>query len=299
MTTASIPVSWEHTIATPTVSIKPNDPTAGCLLQIYPLDLNRRLIELTQERLVVGRDQSSDIVVDDPSVSRRHAKIDRHENGYTVVDLSSTNGTHVNDVRIDKASLESGDCVQFGSFIYKFLSSNSIELQYHETVYSMMTRDGLTGTFNKRYFMDVIGREFSKADHRGSALTLILLDIDHFKSVNDTHGHLAGDEVLREMGKRVNEVVAQHDVFARYGGEEFAILLAGVNHEEGVAVAERCRAAVAAKPFPTAAGELPITISLGVAEFSSLPNPEKPEQLIALADEKLYEAKKSGRNRVC
>ncbi|MCU0720304.1 MAG: diguanylate cyclase [Pirellula sp.] len=299
MTTASVPLTWERTIAAPTVSTKPSDPTAGCLLQIYPLDLNRRLVELTQDGLIVGRDQASDMVVNDQSVSRRHARIERHENGYTVVDLGSTNGTHVNDIRVEKASLASGDCVQFGSFIYKFLSSNSIELQYHETVYSMMTRDALTGTFNKRYFIDVIGREFSKAEHRGLPLTLILLDIDHFKSVNDTHGHLAGDEVLRELGKRVGEVVAQHDVFARYGGEEFAILLAGVGYEEGVAVAERCRAAVAAEPFSTAVGGLPITISLGVAEFRSLARPEKPEQLIALADEKLYEAKKSGRNRVC
>jgi len=299
MTALSAAPTWERTIATPAISPQSNDPTAGCLLQIYPLDLNRRLVELSGNGLLVGRDPASDIVINDQSVSRRHSRIERHENGYIVVDLGSTNGTHVNEVRIAKAPLSSGDCIQFGSFIYKFLSSNSIELQYHETVYSMMTKDALTGTFNKRYFMDVISREFSKAAHRRLPLTLILLDIDHFKSVNDTYGHLAGDEVLREMGKRVGEVVAQHDVFARYGGEEFAILLAGVNYEEGGAVAERCRTAVATKPFSTAVGELPITISLGVAEFGSLSNPEKPEQLIALADEKLYEAKKSGRDRVC
>ncbi|MCA9059916.1 MAG: GGDEF domain-containing protein, partial [Planctomycetaceae bacterium] len=179
------------------------------------------------------------------------------------------------------------------------LSTRHIEAQYDEAVYSMMTRDGLTGTLNKRSFLEIIEREFQRATHRKTALSLLLFDIDHFKSVNDTHGHLAGDEVLKEVGRRISQSIAQHDVFARYGGEEFAILLPDASRTECVETAERCRTAIEEKPFATSAGDLPVSISVGVADMSGIAGGTEPASLIRAADEKLYEAKRSGRNRVC
>jgi diguanylate cyclase (GGDEF)-like protein len=125
-----------------------------------------------------------------------------------------------------------------------------------------------------------------------------MLDVDHFKKVNDTYGHLAGDEVLQEVCRRIGQVIAEHDIFARYGGEEFAILLPGVNSPEAVAVAERCRGAVAEPAFVTSAGAMAMTISLGVADFSGLADPQGAATLIQAADEKLYQSKRDGRNRV-
>ncbi len=299
MSTKEMPCGWEATVTKDTANTQETSDQTGCLLQIHPLDLNHQLFELTESSVVVGRENTAGLCIADSSVSRKHAIIERSAEGYQVTDLNSTNGTCVNETRVESSRLVPGDRVQFGGFIYKFLSSNHIELQYHEAVYSMMTRDGLTGTLNKRYFLDIIGREFQKSCHRGTPLSLILFDIDHFKSVNDTHGHLAGDEVLKEMGRRIGNVVADHDVFARYGGEEFAILLTSVSLEETVDVAERCRLAVESETFPTSVGPLPITISVGVAEFAALTQPKNANELVQAADEKLYVAKRSGRNRVC
>ena len=294
-----ITTAWEQTVANPNAAVVGVSSGPGRLLQIHPLEISGTPFDVNGTETYIGRDESCDITIQDSSISRKHAQISLKNGQYVVTDLGSTNGTYVNEKRVHTAIVEPGDRVQFGGFIFKFMAANHIEMQYHEAVYSMMTRDGLTGTLNKRFFLDIIGREFQKALHRQSGLCLIMLDIDHFKSVNDTHGHLAGDEVLKEVSQRIGAVVAQHDVFARYGGEEFAILAAGVSLDEATEIAERCRAAIEATHFETSVGSLPVTISMGVAEFADLENPLSEEDLIQAADRKLYDAKRGGRNRVC
>ncbi|HBJ35972.1 MAG TPA: GGDEF domain-containing protein [Planctomycetaceae bacterium] len=290
--------AWEETL---TKAVNPNDPGSdgGCLLQIHPLSITNHLIELCDLPVVIGRDPSCGICIADASVSRRHALIEKVESKFSVTDLDSTNGTSVNEQPGNTSLLDAGDRIQFGSYIFKFLSSNHIELQYHEAVYSMMTRDGLTGALNKRSFIDILGRDFQCAVHRNSPLSLILFDIDFFKSVNDTHGHLAGDEVLREVGRRISSVTACHDVFARYGGEEFAILMSETTIDHAVEVAQRCRLEIADRPFQTSVGPLAVTISAGVAEVHDVADIVSADHLIHAADLKLYEAKHGGRNRVC
>ncbi len=290
--------AWEETLAKTATEPAPVSD-GGCLLQIYPLSITNHLIELSDLRVVVGREPSCGISISDASVSRRHALIEKHDSGFMVTDLGSTNGTSVNERPISTSLLAAGDRIQFGNYIFKFLSSNHIELQYHEAVYSMMTRDGLTGALNKRSFIDILSRDFQRAVHRKSPLSLILLDIDFFKSVNDTHGHLAGDEVLREVGRRISSVTACHDVFARYGGEEFAILMSETAIDNAYEIAQRCRLAIAERPFETSVGPLPVTISAGISEVQLLASIESSDQLIQAADLKLYEAKHGGRNRVC
>lgn len=270
----------------------------SCLVQIYPADVVDGMLLIESDELVIGRDAGADLMLPDNSVSRRHAVIRRTGEGFEIKDLDSTNGTFVAGEQITKAVLNSGDTIRLGSFLFKFLSAGSVESQYHETVYSALTRDALTGTMNKRYLLETLNRSIATAIRQKQPITVVMLDIDHFKSVNDNYGHLVGDEVLREFGQRVGTACREDDLLARYGGEEFCMLLSATDSEEALDVAERCRKTVCDEPFQTAAGPLTISASFGFAVL----NPDHGEtglELINRADERLYEAKNGGRNRVC
>lgn len=268
-----------------------------CLVQIYPADVIDGMILMEKDTIVVGRDGQCDLHLPDNSVSRRHVEFRRVGDGYELSDLRSTNGTLVNNEPISCHLLESGDRIKIGSYIFKFLSAGCIENAYHETVYSVMTIDALTGAFNKSYMLDNLQRELSRCERHDRPMALVMMDIDKFKSVNDTYGHLVGDEVLKELGRRMGEVCREDDLFARYGGEEFAMILCETDLEDALDMAERCRHVVAVEPFETAAGPLEVTASFGVATRMD-DQPETPTDLIATADERLYQAKKGGRNRV-
>ena len=270
----------------------------SCLVQIYPADVVDGMLLIETDELVIGRDSGADLVLPDNSVSRRHAVIRRTENGFEIKDLGSTNGTYVGGQLVSATGLNSGDTIRLGSFLFKFLSAGSLESQYHETVYSALTRDALTGTNNKRYLLETLRRGIATAVRRSEPITVVMVDVDHFKGVNDTYGHLVGDEVLREFGRRVSDACREDDLVARYGGEEFCLLLAATDAAEAFEVAERCRKAVCDQPFDTEAGALDISASFGFAVLD--PNhPESDLELINRADGKLYEAKRTGRNRVC
>ncbi|TWT87482.1 Response regulator PleD [Pseudobythopirellula maris] len=274
-----------------------DDAPDCCLVQIYPADIIDGMRRVEGRSLIVGRDPRCDLTLDDSSVSRRHAEFARVDGGYEVRDLSSTNGTYVNGEAVKQRVLRSGDCVKLGGYLYKFLSAGSIETAYHETVYTALTIDALTGAFNKSYLLDNLDREIARSRRHGRPLALVMFDIDCFKEVNDTHGHLVGDEVLKDFGGRVREVCREIDMFARYGGEEFALLLSETPADEALAIAERCRQAIANEPFATAAGPLRVSCSFGLAVLDGVRS-VKPIELIGEADERLYEAKSQGRNRV-
>lgn len=270
----------------------------SCLVQIYPPDVVNGMLMLESDRLTVGRDRSAGLRLPDSSVSRIHAEFVRDERGFIVHDLGSTNGTHVNGDLIEQQRLQSGDTIRLGSFLFKYLCAGCVETQFHETVYTALTRDALTGTMNKRFLLESMQREVARAVRQRCVLSVLMLDIDHFKSVNDTHGHLVGDEVLREFGARIHSVCREDDLLARYGGEEFCLLMTSTTREEALQMAERFRSVVADMPFATEAGELQITASFGLSCFESGPA-VTPNELIEQADQRLYEAKRNGRNRVC
>lgn len=272
---------------------------SSCLLvRIYPVDGIEKPLELSDESLVIGRDDRSSLQLIDDSVSRRHASIEYEEGLHLVCDLGSTNGTFVNERRLSgRVSLNNGDRVRFGNQIFKYLKSDEIEGQYHELVFKMMTTDGLTSVHNKRYFLETLDREITLATRSGTSLCVMLMDLDHFKSVNDTYGHLAGDAVLVEFARRARSVLRSGELLARYGGEEFAMIMTRSSLADGVAVAERVRRVTEALPVFVDSNSIAVTVSIGVHCFDGQSQATSTE-LIDAADELMYQAKRLGRNQV-
>ena len=249
--------------------------------------------------ITMGRSPQAELRLDDDGISRHHARI-RSETGRSwVQDLDSRNGTFVNGERITgDVELRDGDKIQVGrGTVLRFGFQDALDESFHENLLSSALRDGLTKLFNKRYLMDRLDSELKFAQRHETSLSLLLLDIDHFKKVNDTHGHLAGDAVLVHLAQILLKAVRNEDVVARFGGEEFAIILRAIGIEPAVQMAERLRRLVEAAGVTGATGELKTTISIGVAGFPSTAA-QTPEQLVEAADQALYRAKRDGRNRV-
>lgn len=268
----------------------------ACLVQLRGPQMGRRF-ELGSESVSIGRDPTSVIVLESDSVSRRHARIDPTDIGHRVVDNYSTNGTYLNDVLVQpEASLRSGDYVQIGEAIFKYLSGDNIELAYHEEIYRLTIEDGLTQIPNKRALVDFLDREFTRARRHNRPLTVIMMDIDHFKRINDEFGHLMGDYVLRELAKLAKARVRHEEMFARYGGEEFCCVMPETPLEGGVTFGEDFRKLVEGHHFEFEGNQVQVTVSVGVAEVDD--SMTRAEAVVLAADENLYRAKRGGRNRV-
>ncbi len=277
------------------VAAKPAATRDACLVVIYGLDLGKKY-NVDQKNVSIGRSSSADVQIDQESVSRNHCKL--INTGQTVLlrDLGSTNGTYVNDELVDEYVLRDGDFIKVGRCIFKFLVGTNIENAYHEEIYRLTTIDGLTQIFNKRYFVETLEREIGRAHRYRRNLSLIMFDIDHFKEINDTHGHLAGDHILRQLAATIKTRIRREDILARYGGEEFAIVLPEIDTANATAFAEKVRMLVERTVFEFEDVRIPLTVSVGVACLT--PELQAPEDLVKLADEKLYLAKEQGRNRV-
>jgi diguanylate cyclase (GGDEF)-like protein len=267
----------------------------ACLVVIYGDDLGRR-IPLGGEPCVIGRSSKCDVEIDQESVSRNHARLSRGPGGYLARDLGSTNGTYVNDEQIDEVMLRDGDQIKVGRTIFKFIVGGNIESTYYEEIYRLMTVDGLTELHNKRFFTETLEKEIARSKRYERTLSLVLFDIDHFKRINDTYGHLAGDAVLRQLGALVKSRVRHTDLPARTGGEEFAIILPEVGAPGAAQMADKLRRSIEETSFRFEGTVVPVTVSLGVAEWD--PSIQDPDELVKRADAKLYEAKRGGRNQV-
>ncbi len=275
------------------------DEVNATLVLIYPPGPNLgRRFALRPDDNVIGRLAEADVCVDEDSVSRQHAHVRHDGQGWYVEDMGSTNGSYVNDERIERArTLRDGDFLRFGVAILKFLTGSNLEASYHEEIYRMTILDGLTGVHNKRYFIEFTERELARAQRYRSPLGLVMFDIDHFKQINDRHGHLCGDSVLRELGRRLRGRVRREDLVARYGGEEFACVLTNTPLAGAVTFAEQIRGLVARDSFRHEALIVPVTVSLGVSVTDGT-RPCTVDELVQRADENLYKAKRGGRNRV-
>jgi diguanylate cyclase (GGDEF)-like protein len=253
---------------------------------------------IEQPETTIGREEKADIRITDDGVSRRHASLRLEKEAVRIEDMGSTNGTFLNEERITGPELlKDGDKLRIGSTtILKFSYQDSLEEKFQLQLYEAALRDAHTKVFNKRYFVERLKAEFAYSIRNKTALTLVMFDLDRFKAINDTFGHVAGDAVLVEVARLASESIRSEDLLARYGGEEFTVLCRGIAISDGQKFAERLRQLVEALQFSFQGKPIPVTISLGIA---SLPDPDISDAmtLISAADDALYQAKRAGRNR--
>ena len=272
------------------------------LLMISGAQLGRSF-PLVRDEFLIGRALTCDLPIEDDLVSRHHCKIIKKPTGVELIDLKSTNGTLVNGKRIEGTRLlAEGDQIQVGtSTILKFAMKAEVEANFFGQLFDAATRDFLTNTYNKKFFIERLRDEFSFAQRHQRNLSILVIDIDHFKKVNDTHGHLAGDIALKKVAHHLLTHTRKDDVVSRFGGEEFVVLMRDVSIEQARHLAEQLRNGISEIEMKGDKQSFKVTVSVGVANLNAENSSQfaKFESLIASADEKLYEAKNSGRNRVC
>ncbi len=268
----------------------------ACVVVLYGPELGKRAT-VGRAAFQIGRSSKNELPIDQESVSRHHARITSSARAHYIEDLGSTNGTFVNDERVtERRPLRDGDQIKVGRSILKFMSGANIEANYHEEIYRLMTVDALTQVYNKRYFGEVLEREYNRSQRYKRELSLLLCDVDHFKKVNDVHGHLVGDGVLRQVAAEMKQRLREQDIFARVGGEELAALLPEIGLEGALVTGEKLRKIVESTAFVVEQVSVRTTISIGVATLDG--RVKDPSALYERADAALYEAKSSGRNRV-
>ena len=267
-------------------------------------------IPLERDEVILGRALEADVRINDARASRLHARIritrnsETGETQYRIADLSSTNGTLVNGHTITEAVLQDGDKLLIGEHLLRFDMLDDIDREFQQQIRRLLVHDELTGLLTSKSFFSELRREAASAEAEARPFCVLMMDLDHFKEVNDTYGHLAGNETLEQVGAVIMRSLRAGDVAARFGGEEFAAFMLDAQYAQGLVAAERVRAAIEEHEFPATrrgSSELErkhhITISIGVAAFPE--DARDPIELVELADSALYRAKRSGRNRVC
>lgn len=267
-------------------------------------------IPLERDEVIIGRALEADVRLNDFRASRLHARItskqsdDAGEASFRIIDLGSTNGTMVNGELITEAVLNDGDKIVIGDHLFRFDMLDEIDREFQQQIHRLLAHDELTGLLTSKSFFSELRREAARAAEESRPFCVLMMDLDHFKGVNDTYGHLVGSKTLEETGRVIKEALRAGDVAARFGGEEFAAFLLDAGYNQGLVAAERVRMAIEKHLFPASRVDSPnsqathrITISIGVAAFPE--DATDPIQLVELADSALYRAKRSGRNRVC
>jgi two-component system, cell cycle response regulator len=249
-------------------------------------------------KTTIGRGLQTDIRINDEGISRTHAIVEGEDGRYYLSDAGSTNGTYANGHKVDRYPLEEGDKIQIGaSSVLKFTYHDDFDEDFQRNLYESALRDRLTGIFNRGYFNNRLESDVAFALRHGKPLALIMFDIDHFKRINDTLGHPAGDQALAALAERVQGTTRSEDIFARYGGEEFALICRDVDSLRAARAAYRIMDVVRSNPFEIDDAKLELTVSLGVADLGMLVEPTA-EALVEAADAALYVAKRNGRDRV-
>jgi diguanylate cyclase (GGDEF)-like protein len=268
-------------------------------------------IPLERDEVILGRALEADVRINDPRASRMHARITTErdeataETLYRIIDLGSTNGTLLNGQPVSEAFIKDGDKITIGEHLMRFDMLDEIDREYQRQIHRLLAHDELTGLLTSKSFFSELRREAARAELESRPFCVLMMDLDHFKEVNDTYGHLAGSQTLEETGMVITRALRAGDVAARFGGEEFAAFLLDADIAQAIVAAERVRAEVETHPFPATrhgAGDAKpkthhITISIGVAAFPE--DARDPIELMEMADSALYRAKALGRNRVC
>lgn len=267
-------------------------------------------IPLERDEVILGRALEADVRINDPRASRLHARItterdhNTNETRHRITDLDSTNGTILNGQPITESFLQDGDKLVIGDHLLRFALLDDIDREFQYQIRRLLVHDELTGLLTSKSFFSELRREASRAESETRPFCVLMMDIDHFKSVNDTYGHMTGSHTLEEVGMCIMRALRAGDVAARFGGEEFAAFMLDADIAQGIVAAERVRLSIEQYPFTVTrhgSSDGPrthhITISIGVAAFPE--DTRDPIELVELADSALYRAKRSGRNRVC
>ena len=244
---------------------------------------------------IIGREAGVDIYLDDDVASRRHALLEMSAtSGFFIKDLESTNGTLVNHEEITSARLEDGDWIRIGETVMRFQYVDELTSQLIEKT----AKDPLTGLWNKERFQQDLSRARLRADDADSHLSLLIIDLDHFKKVNDTHGHRCGDQVLKRVARLFSTSLGDDDRLYRYGGEEFSVIIPDKEEKEALRTAELLRGTLEEEEILFEGRKLSLTVSVGLLTVTGEGTTPAVKALIDMTDQALYHAKNSGRNKV-
>lgn len=271
----------------------------GCpvLLQYDGGAAGKRFLLTTNDVMIGRRADKVHVWIDDASVSREHCRISFHGKKAVVTDLGSLNRTFVNDQQVlQSADLSHGDMLRVGNVRLRYFSHGSADQLLFDRIYRMAVEDRMLGVFRRDYLLEKLDEEFRLAKANNDHLSIMFLDLDKFKLINDNLGHDAGDFVLKEVCFLIKQLLRPQDVFGRYGGEEFCIILPSTNLEEAYNCAENIRKECEVHVFDYEGTQIPVTLSIGVA--SSQPQINSSQELLKIADALVYRSKELGRNKV-
>jgi two-component system cell cycle response regulator len=267
-------------------------------------------IPLERPEVTLGRAIEADVRVNDAKASRLHASISSEvdvgsgETVFKIRDLKSTNGTLVNGRAITETVLRHGDKILIGAQLFRFELLDEIDRAFQQQIQRLLGHDELTGLLSSKSFFTELRREAARAEQTSQPFCVLMMDLDHFKAVNDNYGHLVGNRTLQDVGMIIKAALRSGDVAARFGGEEFAAFLLDADYLQGIVAAERVRRGIEQAVFAAssegatpAANRFRLTVSIGVACFPD--DAHDPIRLVELADSALYRAKRNGRNVTC
>ena len=290
------------------------EPTATTAMERRPALVSLRgellavPIPLERNEVTLGRALEADVRINDSRASRLHARIFVERNAdnsvrCTIKDLASTNGTLINGMALTEAVLNEGDKITIGDQLFRYDMLDEIDREFQQQIHRLISHDELTGLLTSKSFFSELRKEAAQAEVTSHPFCVLMMDVDHFKDVNDKYGHLVGSQTLEEIGEVIKKALRAGDVAARFGGEEFAAFLLDADYAQGLVAAERVRSAVENHSFLATRRDalagvkmLKITISIGVA--ASPDDARDPIELVELADSALYQAKRGGRNRI-
>jgi two-component system cell cycle response regulator len=287
-------------VVLPDRGVLKDQPRDRCTLVVLNGPQPGRVITVQEQEVTIGRGSNASARIEDNGLSRLHARVFRRGDTWYIEDLGSTNGTYVGGqpVRVPQI-LTDGDRVLVGqSTLLRITFQDQMEQEAAKRAYESTVRDPLTKVHNRRHLDAQMKAEFAYAQRHGTDLSIIIIDVDHFKKINDSLGHLAGDEVLKGLADTLARMVRTEDMVARYGGEEFVVVARGINSANAMILAERIRSRVQGLVVRFEGKPVPVTVSVGIATLSGGEPHKDIAAFFGAADGALYKAKNMGRNRV-
>ncbi|CAM2008961.1 GGDEF domain-containing protein [Acanthopleuribacter pedis] len=295
----TIPKDSEESVDT--LDLQTINPEARVMPYIVVLagDSVGRVVRLDRgQAMVAGRTRRCDIYFNCENISREHVRFDIDGKANVVLtDLESTNGTLVNGKKITSLTLQDGDRICMGNVILRFSLKDDLDFDLQQELYNKATRDPLTNAYNKRFFLDYLKKEFAHHQRYEKPMSVVFFDLDDFKRLNDTYGHLTGDLVLKTLAREICDVLREEDIFARFGGEEFVALFRHTDGERAEVIADKLLGVVRGMEFATPLEAFKVTATAGIATYDGS-NFSDAEALLKHADDRLFEGKARGKDQV-